>query len=284
MREAVFNEGPAGVANAVKNLWKNIGTYSSSLISYATGSSAGGHTEGGEPITGRDLIALMATVGVDLGLLVLAMLNPPPAERRRMEGAEKRQVQDAIRTVIKRTDDKADMEWVRRHFVHHNKASYLVIPNLYSANSGDPKEQQRALAMNQLAGVLTDLDLVRWPEKGRWWRLEKDELTKLKTEEDQASGTDLTDIRKKWIETKKASNKNLVLSEDDKKFSEHQPLRNHGLFSKAERALTLAGWSVDARRDIEIFRVVDIDGLTPLLEVLNTDGQPEEDGAKTAPA
>ncbi|MEQ1578601.1 MAG: hypothetical protein ABL894_13230 [Hyphomicrobium sp.] len=284
LREAVFNEGPAGVANAVKNLWKNIGTYSSSLISYATGSSAGGHTEGGEPITGRDLIALMATVGVDLGLLVLAMLNPPPAERRRMEGAEKRQVQDAIRTVIKRTDDKADMEWVRRHFVHHNKASYLVIPNLYSANSGDPKEQQRALAMNQLAGVLTDLDLVRWPEKGRWWRLEKDELTKLKTEEDQASGTDLTDIRKKWIETKKASNKDLVLSEDDKKFSEHQPLRNHGLFSKAERALTLAGWSVDARRDIEIFRVVDIDGLTPLLEVLNTDGQPEEDGAKTAPA
>lgn len=284
LREAVFNEGPAGVANAVKNLWKNIGTYSSSLISYATGSSAGGHTEGGEPITGRDLIALMATIGVDLGLLVLAMLNPPPAERRRMEGAEKRQVQDAIRTVIKRTDDKADMEWVRRHFVHHNKASYLVIPNLYSANSGDPKEQQRALAMNQLAGVLTDLDLVRWPEKGRWWRLEKDELTKLKTEEDQASGTDLTDIRKKWIETKKASNKDLVLSEDDKKFSEHQPLRNHGLFSKAERALTLAGWSVDARRDIEIFRVVDIDGLTPLLEVLNTDGQPEEDGAKTAPA
>ena len=27
LREAVFNEGPAGVANAVKNLWRNIGAY-----------------------------------------------------------------------------------------------------------------------------------------------------------------------------------------------------------------------------------------------------------------
>ena len=27
LREAVFNEGPAGVANAVKNLWSNIGAY-----------------------------------------------------------------------------------------------------------------------------------------------------------------------------------------------------------------------------------------------------------------
>ncbi len=32
LREAVFNEGPAGVANAVKNLWRNIGAYSSSLV------------------------------------------------------------------------------------------------------------------------------------------------------------------------------------------------------------------------------------------------------------
>ena len=269
LREAVFSEGPAGVANAVKNLWKNIGTYSSSLVSYVTGAATAKHTEGGEPITGRDLIALMATIGVDLGLLVLAILNPPPAERRRMEGAEKRQVQDAIRTVIKRTDDNADMEWVRRHFIHHNKASYLVIPNLYSANAGDAKEQQRALAMNQLAGVLTDLELVRWPEKGRWWMFEKDELSKLKIEEDQASTTDLTDIRKKWIETKKSKNKDLVMSDEDKKFAEADPLRNHGLFSKAERALSLAGWSPEARRDIEIFRVIDVDGLTPLLEVLN---------------
>ncbi len=272
LREAVFNEGPAGVANAVKNLWRNIGTYTTSLASYVTGSSSAAvHTEGGEPITGRDLIALMATIGVDLGLLVLAILNPPPAERRRMEGAEKRQVQDAIRTVIKRTDDKADMEWVRRHFIHHNKASYLVIPNLYSADSGDPKEQQRALAMNQLAGVLTDLDLVRWPEGGRRWMLEKDELTKLRLEEDQPSGTDLTDVRKKWIETKRGKNKDLVMTEDDERFAKADPLRNHGLFSKAERALSLAGWSEQARRDIEVFRVVDLDGLTPLLEVLNED-------------
>src|SRR5262247_1147633 len=34
LREARFTEGPAGVANAIKNLWSNIGTYTSSLASY----------------------------------------------------------------------------------------------------------------------------------------------------------------------------------------------------------------------------------------------------------
>lgn len=268
LREAVFNEGPAGVANAVKNLWRNIGAYSSSLLGRLFGGSGPTHTEGGEPITGRDLIALLATVGVDLGLLVLAILNPPPAESRRPPEAVARQIRDAIRTVIQRTDDGADLEWVRRHFIHHNKASYLVIPNLYSADSS-PKETTRALAMNQLAGVLTDLDLVRWPQKGRWWRLEKDELTRLKEEESKASVTDLSDVRKAWNKRRKDLDANVQLSEKDKKFENAAALRNHGLFSKAESALSIAGWSEKARSDLEIFRVVDVDGLTPLLMVLN---------------
>ena len=79
LREAVFNEGPAGVANAVKNLWRNIGAYSSSLAAYvfSGGKQAAGRTDTGEPITGRDLIALLATIGIDLGLLALAIVNPP---------------------------------------------------------------------------------------------------------------------------------------------------------------------------------------------------------------
>ena len=39
----------------------------------------GKRTASGDPITGRDLIALLATIGVDLGLLALAALNPPAA-------------------------------------------------------------------------------------------------------------------------------------------------------------------------------------------------------------
>ena len=34
LREAVFNEGPAGVANAVKNLWSNIGAYTAGAFRY----------------------------------------------------------------------------------------------------------------------------------------------------------------------------------------------------------------------------------------------------------
>ena len=276
LREAAFSEGPAGVANAVKNLWRNIGAYGSSLFAYvASGFDAPfSHTAEGEPITGRDLIALLAAIGVDLGILALAILNPPPAATLRPSGEVVRQIEDAITTVIRRTDDAADLEWVRRHFLHHRRASYLVIPNLYSAGADEAlkederhTEVKRALAMNQLAGVLADLDLVRWPAKGRWWRFEKDELAVLKNEENQASGTDLTEIRKGWLQQiGKSEDK---LSEQDREFLTRDPLRNHGLFSKAERALTISGWSKNARRDIEVFPIVDVEGLTPLLMVLN---------------
>ena len=139
----VFSEGPAGVANAVKNLWSNIGAYTSGAFRYVFAGGnlvTTGHTGGGEPITGRDVIALLATIGVDMGLLALAILNPPREPPSiRPSGSLARQIRDAIDTAINRAPG-ADLEWVRRHFVHHNKASYLVIPNLYSA---DPNEQRK---------------------------------------------------------------------------------------------------------------------------------------------
>jgi hypothetical protein len=276
LRAAVFNEGPAGVANAVKNLWSNIGTYASSLLTYvySGGKVASARTEEGEPITGRDLIALLATIGVDLGLLALAILNPPREPPSiRPSGALTRQIRAAIATAINRAPG-ADLEWVHRHFVHHNRASYLVIPNLYSCDPDNAEESAKALAVNQLAGVLSDLGLVRWPRRGRRWLLQKSELAKLKQEEGLPSDTDLSAIRKKW-----AAEQGLD-AEEARRFTEKPIVRNHGLFSKAERALQIAGWSEKARNDIEIFRLVDTDGLTPLLMVLNERGAtalPEED-------
>ena len=233
LREAVFSEGPAGVANAVKNLWRNIGAYSSSLFGYifSGGKSAEGRTDGGEPITGRDLIALLATIGIDLGLLALAILNPPQEPPTiRPSGQLARQIRGAIDTAVNRAPG-ADLEWVHRHFVHHNKASYLVIPNLYSCDPNDKEEAARALAVNQLAGVLSDLELVRWPNRGRRWLLQKGELEKLRDEETHNSVTDLTAIRKTW-----AAEQGLT-GEDARKYTEKRAVRNHGLFSKAERAL-----------------------------------------------
>jgi hypothetical protein len=273
LREAVFNEGPAGVANAVKNLWRNIGTYLLSLPSvFSGGGQAIRHTDSGEPITGRDLIALLATIGIDLGLLALAVLNPPQEPPSiRPSGALRRQIKDAIDTAIARSG--VDHEWVHRHFIHHRRASYLVIPNLYASDPANKDESAKALAMNQLAGVLSDLDLVRWPKPR--------ELKHLRSEETHASRTDLTDIRKQWFEEKGL--------DPAKSLRQHnaRPIRNHGLFSKAERALEIAGWSERARNDIEIFRLVDAEGLTPLLMVLNEaptargggEGDPNQAGA-----
>jgi hypothetical protein len=275
LREAAFNEGPAGVANAIKRLWSNIGTYVSSLVSYIVsgGKDTGKKTEEGTPITGRDLIALLATIGIDLGLFVLVILNPPATPPVRHEALAStqarlnlptqtviRHVTDAVNTAIARAPG-ADLEWVRRHFLHHNKASYFVIPNLYSADPSNKDEAGKALAMNQLAGVLDDLDLVRWPTK--------EEFEKLRKEEDQDSLTDLTDIRKKSAERKE-------LDEDAaRQYTEQVPLRNHGLFSKAERMLEITGWSEKARSDIEIFVLEDTEGLTPLLTVLSG-GAPDD--------
>ncbi|HYD15351.1 MAG TPA: hypothetical protein VEA77_03020, partial [Hyphomicrobium sp.] len=275
LRDAAFSEGPAGVANAVKNLWKNIGAYSYSLVHFVFtgGSEPGTQTDAGDPITGRDLIALLASVGVDFGLLVLAILNPP-ARRPEMAGDKRREIQAAIATSIARAPD-TDIEWVRRHFIYHKTHSYLVIPNLYSCDS--EKEGAKALAMNQLAGVLDDLDLVEWPKPG-FWKLTKSELQKLKDEEALPSDTDLTKIRQDWLaEHGKTSGPDAEAR--DAAVRDAAPLRNHGLFSKAERALTIAGWSDGARRDVEVYRLVDVEGLTPILDVLNDWGDAP---AKTA--
>ena len=62
-------------------------------------------------------------------------------------------------------------------------------------------------------------------------------------------------------------------NEEDVAFEKAQSIRNHGLFSKAEKALKIAGWSERARRDIEIFPLVGRESFTLLLRALNHTAQ-----------
>jgi len=283
LRTAEFTEGPAGVANAIKNLWTNIGAYLGGLVDLAGNGfqtpegGTGAPTPGGG-ITGRDLIALLAAIGVDLGLFALMVLNPPataPTRRDALAASQARlhvptptvvrQLTAALQTAIARAPD-ADLEWVRRHFVHHRGTSYFVIPNLYSCKD-DEREELRALAMNQLAGVLDDLKLVV--------ALTERELKEFGKEEQRPSFTDLGPYRDEWRESQGARAK--------PEPEEVPPLqRNHGLLSKAERALDIAGWSDYAKRDVEIYKLVDTEGLTPLLVLLNE--ATLEKGAESAQA
>lgn len=280
---AAFSEGPAGVANAVKTLWSNIGDFAWSTARYvASGGKESFHrTSSGLPITGRDVIALLATLGVDLGIFAMALLNPPrdaPVRRDALAANEARlrlptaavvgHLRRAIQTAIARSPgDDANFEWVRRHFIHHNGTSYFVIPNLY--HSGQDKiEELRALAMNQLAGVFADLHLVR--------ALTPSELKRLGKEEQRDSYSSLTPFRQRWREehgdeTPDGEAEQLAHRASDKE----RRIRNHGVFSKAQRALDIAGWSARAQEDVEIFRLIDTEGLTPLLIVLN-DVKPNE--------
>jgi hypothetical protein len=278
LRDTPFNEGPAGVANAVKKLWANVGAYLRAAIAYVA--SAGRRTSDardGEPISGRDLIALLATIGVDLGLLALAALNPPPAAPGRRNGlagsharlrlpsaAVIKQLSSAFETAIARAPD-VNLDWVRRHFIHHGACSYFVIPNLYSAQEGEAGEELRALAINQLAGVLCDLNLIRPLTASELKRFGKDEL--------RPSYGDLEALRQRHEQRRRAPAQTMLRSlprlASADGGDDGEPRRRHGLLSKAQRALGIAGWSNSAQGDVEVFRLVDCDGLTPLLALFN---------------
>lgn len=283
LRDVAFNEGPAGVANAVKNLWANLGSYLYSAVVYlGSGGNATATTASGQPITGRDMIALLATIGIDLGLFVLALLDPPAAGPMRRDGLQRTlgelhqpsvsvmtQLAAAFETAIARAPG-ADLEWVRRHFVHHNGASYFVIPNLYSCDD-NKDEELKGLAMNQLAGVFDDLKLVK--------ALTTDELKRFGHEESRPSYSDLTPYRddaehdqampgahvpRSWLDVITGRTPEAVAPG-----AAGGRIRNHGLLSKAQRALDIAGWSKRAMQDVEIFKLGDTEGLTPLLSLLN---------------
>jgi hypothetical protein len=278
LRPAAFSEGPAGVANAVKTLWSNVGDYARSLARFvaSAGKERFHRTASGEPITGRDVIALLATLGVDLGIFAMALLNPPatgPVRRDALAANEARlhlptaavveHLTRAIETAIARAPgDDANFEWVRRHFIHHNGSSYFVIPNLYHSGQDKP-EELRALAMNQLAGVFADLNLVR--------ALSPAELKRLGKEEERESFSSLTPFRLRWRAENGPPDADAAPAEPAPvaAAAKTKRIRNHGLFSKAQRALDIAGWSAQAQEDVEIFRLVDTEGLTPLLIVLN---------------
>ena len=282
LREVAFNEGPAGVANAVKNLWSNLGSYVAGMFTYIfSGGTRTGGESGGTPITGRDMIALLATIGIDLGIFVLALLSPPtypPVRSDALAGVRPRlhkvefdlarELKAAFDTAIARAPG-GSLEWVRRHFVHHGAKSYFVIPNLYRSEDGNNDEQQRAIAINQLAGVMNDVKLIRV--------VTKKELEAFGKEEERSSASSLGEHRTAW-------RKSIGKDEATGHAKDDKPIRNHGLLSKAERMLSIAGWSDIAKRDPEIYELTDTEGLTPLLALLNDNGTAKPAASTPAPA
>ncbi len=296
LREAAFNEGPAGTANAIKNLWQNMGTYTVNLFRFVLsgGTAQPVATSGGQSIGGRDMIALLATIGIDLGLFVLALLDPPKTRPDRLDGGvyaaeriqrvstqTKQQIREAIDTAIRRTPG-TNYRWVHGHFIHHNGRSYFVIPNLFSVDQSNKEEQLKAVAINQLAGVFSDMDLIRVMKEA--------DLREAGRDEARASLTDLTVYEAQYetgVPADTGERRGSIFgrwmgrgASEVALPGQSNAMRNHGLFSKASRALDIAGWSRDAKRDVEVFRIVDKEGLTPLLDVL-TDPPEVRGGAAT---
>jgi hypothetical protein len=155
---------------------------------------------------------------------------------------------------------------MRRHFVHHDACSYFVIPNLYGVDGSNDEEQLRALAINQLAGVLADLHLIR--------PLSASELKRFGREEIRSNVTDLRTIEEQHTQSAALGAVSHLpwtkwLPSGLPKTPDTRCTRHHGLLSKAQRVLHIAGWSPAAQGEIEIFRLVDCEGLTPLLALFN---------------
>jgi hypothetical protein len=271
LHDVTFNEGSAGVANAVKRLWSTIGFYAANLGNSVLPDDAKLPTvTTHETLTGRDLIALLAAIGVDLGLLALAALNPSTYSPKRHHGLSAIHANlklpalsatEALRAAIKIAVMAAPgthLDWVRQHLIHHDGASYFVIPSLHAVDANDRDAELRAVAINQLAGVLVDLKLVRgvsetaMRQHGR--SANAGELSQSNASSDQAHGGRAVRLLDLFV---------------GKAQTATPSLQNRGLIARARRALAIAGWSTAAASDVELFKLSSNEGITPLLALLN---------------
>ncbi|MEO1329557.1 MAG: hypothetical protein AAFW46_07840 [Pseudomonadota bacterium] len=288
LRDAAFSEGPAGVANAVKTIWTKIGVGVWGLATWTDVAA-----DENEQLGQRDLIALLAAVGVDLGLLVLAVVNPPRAETGRT-GAFQREVagvriaSDEVIEELARSfhaairDSDLTLSMLQRHFVAHQGHAYLVAPNLYRCGYGDDGEATRGVAINQVIGVLDEYGIIQPMRPGVRAKMWKDDPRRISIEHYKDLPQDDQELigrafshqqSKGWLGGKSVEGPPQDGAEPD-----FGPLKDEivkafqeggeaGIFAKARRALEVAGWSERARLVPEIHALKD-GSLVPLLRVI----------------
>lgn len=291
LREAKFSEGAAGVANAVMTIWTKLGRGVQSLYTDVP------PVDEREAFSGRDLIALLAAIGVDLGLFVLAFINPPALSPATRDAFERnmarvslasdeviRELARAMKTAIHDVPG-LDLEKVRMHFISHRGEGYFITPNLYrcgeqvgeEAFEGDPKDEiRRGVAMNQMAGIFDEYGIIEpmsEKERQQFWREDPRRLSPDLIREGGPEAAGLTDAAKERISKD-------VESELTKAWIEG---KEAGLFGKARHALEVAGWSVAARNNPEIWPLKSQVGLTPLLYAVAVASgyDPDSDGLLT---
>ncbi|MEM9095651.1 MAG: hypothetical protein AAGC62_11835, partial [Pseudomonadota bacterium] len=284
LREAKFSEGAAGVANAVMTIWTKLGRGVQSLYTDVP------PIDPREAFSGRDLIALLAAIGVDMGLLVLAFINPPALAAATRDAFERnmarvslasdeviRELARAMKTAIHDVPG-LDLEKVRMHFISHRGEGYFITPNLYRCGdrvgddqAEDPQaEIRRGVAMNQMAGIFDEYGIIEpmtEDDRKQFWRDDPRRLSPELMEQglpdaarEKIEGEVEKQLTEAWVEGGEA-----------------------GLFGKARHALEVAGWSVAARNNPEIWPLKSKVGLTPLLYAVAVASgyDPDNDGLQS---
>ncbi|MEO0981534.1 MAG: hypothetical protein AAFX03_02650 [Pseudomonadota bacterium] len=153
-----YSQGAEGVARAIEELWS-----ASALLARSRAPPA---------LQGRDLIALIAAVGVDLSLLVFTLFQPRRGGLRAIE-RRPRPADTAARDLIDLAQTAfhghpgADPQRLTACFGAEGDARVLIVPQPPAA--ADRGETASALGLGAFAAALADLGELR-PAKRRAWK------------------------------------------------------------------------------------------------------------------
>ncbi len=148
-----FAEGAEGVAVAIERLWTGVSGSISALVTGGQGPALG------RVLTGRDIVALIAAMAVDLTLIVFTLLQP---RRRGFSGVEtrarpsapaERELAFIISSAVQGLNG-LDLAKLRACLGEAGDGRLLVVPGAGALS--DPSDRANAAAIGRIAAVLND--------------------------------------------------------------------------------------------------------------------------------
>lgn len=164
-----FGEGPEGVSVAILKLWnfvQDLISYPWKLLLRMDNGDVSDDTmlAGENHLSGRGIVALIATIGIDLGILILAIFKRADfrspvrgfqwIDRRARPIRQRRQaLQDIIFDALTGAS-MMDFEILQGSLGFHEGKRLFILPSIKSSNA---EEGPRAVALNNLAGAIGEL-------------------------------------------------------------------------------------------------------------------------------
>lgn len=272
-----FLEGPEGTAHAIKKLWLPIIGAVRSPSSVWTGDAEK------ISLSGREVIALLAAVMIEIMLLVIAVALSRAGTKRNFDLINELQsytahmkakreslegVTNSLREEFSHLLDQAmfdnPLPWLKAHIFDHDGVLYLAAPNIHNAVNvaAGTLESKRVQALQSLLTRLVTGNFIVTVTMEEMEKALEYEATYDRTNIRAAS--DLWEVRDSAIPRvdvpTEERGRMMVLDVNGQPYPwmEGSSLRqrNFGLISKAIGALSVAGWSNSLTSSLVLYKVV----------------------------